>query len=91
MKALFGMVLGQTTGLVESLLRLACLHWTLHDFSTLSLRQKTPAVNIPYRGSKCPLHLQIDSAFIKLECGGEPRSPVHLWYRAGLALKGFDY
>jgi len=30
------------------------------DFSTLSRRQKTLKVNIPYRGSKGPLHLLID-------------------------------
>ena len=41
MKVLFGMALRQTTGLVESLLRLAGLDWTVPDFSTLSRRQKT--------------------------------------------------
>ena len=51
MKVLFGMALRQTTGFVESLLRLVGLDWTVPDFSTLSRRQKTLAVNIPYRGS----------------------------------------
>ncbi|SDE56647.1 Transposase DDE domain-containing protein [Salipiger thiooxidans] len=55
MKALFSMVLRQTTGLVESLLRLVGLAWAVPDFSTLSRRQKALAVNIPYRGSKGPL------------------------------------
>ena len=59
MKVLFGMALRQTTGFVESLLLLAGLDWTVPDFSTLSRRQKTLAVNIPYRGSKGPLHLLI--------------------------------
>ena len=59
MKVLFGMALRQTTGFVESLLRLVGLNWTVPDFSTLSRRQKTLAVNIPYRGSKGPLHLLI--------------------------------
>ncbi|EPD12153.1 hypothetical protein L196_11397 [Cycloclasticus pugetii] len=59
MKVLFGMALRQTTGFVESLLRLVGLDWTVPDFSTLSRRQKTLAVNIPYRGSKGPLHLLI--------------------------------
>ena len=59
MKVLFGMALRQTTGFVESLLRLVGLAWTVPDFSTLSRRQKTLAVNIPYRGSKGPLHLLI--------------------------------
>ena len=48
MKVLFGMALRQTTGFVESLLRLVGLDWTVPDFSTLSRRQKTLAVNIPY-------------------------------------------
>ena len=41
MKVLFGMALRQTTGFVESLLRLVGPDWTLPDFSTLSRRQKT--------------------------------------------------
>ncbi|MBZ4690606.1 MAG: family transposase [Cereibacter sp.] len=65
MKVLFGMALRQTTGFVESLLRLVGLDWTAPDISTLSRRQKTLAVNIPYRGSKGPLHLLIDSTAIK--------------------------
>ncbi len=55
------MALRQTTGFVESLLRLVGLDWTVPDFSTLSRRQKTLAVHIPYRGSKGPLHLLIPS------------------------------
>lgn len=61
LKVLFGMALRQTTGFVESLLRLVGLDWAVPDFSTLSRRQKTLAVNIPYRGSKGPLHLLIDN------------------------------
>ena len=41
MKVLFGMALRQTTGFVESLLRLIGLDWAVPDFSTLSRRQKT--------------------------------------------------
>ena len=47
MKVLFGMALRQTTGFVESLLRLIGLDWAVPDFSTLSRRQKTLKVNIP--------------------------------------------
>lgn len=36
MKVLFGMALRQTTGFVESLLRLVGLDWDVPDFSTLS-------------------------------------------------------
>lgn len=61
------MALRRTTGFVESLLRLRGLDWTVPDFSMLSCRQKTPTVNIPFRGSKWPLHLLIDSTGIKVE------------------------
>ena len=77
MKVLFGMALRQTTGFVESLLRLIGLDWTVPDFSTLSRRQKTLAVNIPYRGSKGPLHLLIDSTGIKVEGEGEWHARKH--------------
>ncbi|SDE62330.1 Transposase DDE domain-containing protein [Salipiger thiooxidans] len=77
MKVLFGMALRQTTGFVESLLRLVGLDWTVPDFSTLSRRQKTLAVNIPYRGSKGPLHLLIDSTGIKAEGEGEWHARKH--------------
>ena len=46
MKVLFGMPLRQTTGFVESLLRLAGLDWKVPDFSTLCRRQKTLNVSI---------------------------------------------
>ena len=55
MKVLFGLALRQTTGFMESLLRLIGLDWEVPDFSTLSRRQKTLACNIPYRGSQGPL------------------------------------
>ncbi|AUR05778.1 transposase, IS4 family (plasmid) [Phaeobacter inhibens] len=47
------------------------------DFSTLSRRQKTLAVNIPYRGSRGPLHLLIDSTGIKVEGEGEWHARKH--------------
>lgn len=71
MKVLFGMALRQTTGFVESLLCLIGLDWDVPDFSTLSRRQKSLAVNIPHRGSQGPLHLLIDSTGIKVEGEGE--------------------
>jgi hypothetical protein len=57
----------QTTGFVESLLRLVGLDWAVPDFSTLSRRQKTLAVTIPYRGAQGPLNLPIDSTGIKAD------------------------
>ena len=52
MKVLFGMALRQTTGFVESLLRLTGLDWAVPDVSTICRRQRTLAVSIPYRGAK---------------------------------------
>ena len=77
MKVLFGMALRQTTGFVESLLRLTGLDWAVPDFSTLSRRQKTLKVNIPYRGSDGPLHLLVDSTGIKVEGEGEWNARKH--------------
>jgi hypothetical protein len=71
LKALFGLPLRQTTGLVESLLKLAGLDWSVPDFSTLSRRQKGLNVAIPYRPSTGALHLLIDSTGIKAEGEGE--------------------
>ena len=60
MKVLFGMALRQTTGFVESLLGLIDLDWAVPNFSTLSRRQKSLKVSIPFRGSQGPRHLLID-------------------------------
>jgi hypothetical protein len=77
MKVLFGMALRQTTGFVGSLLCLVGLDWEVTDFSTLSRRQKTLAVNISHRGSQGPLHLLIDSTGIKVEGEGEWNARKH--------------
>ena len=74
---LFGMPLRQTSGFVESLLHLVGLDWAVPDFSTLSRRQKTMAVDIPYRGSKGPLNLLIDTTGIKAEGEGEWNTCKH--------------
>ena len=71
MKVLFGMPLRQTTGFVESLLRLAGFDWKIPNFSTLCRRQKTLSVAIPYRGGTGPLDLLIDATGIKAEGEGE--------------------
>lgn len=54
LKVLFGIPLRLTTGFVGSLLRLARLDWAVPDYSTLSRRQKTLNVNLPYRGDTGP-------------------------------------
>ena len=77
MKVLFSMALRQTTGFVRSLLRLVGLDWTVPGFSTLSRRAEDLGVNVPYRGSKGPLHLLVDSAGIEAEGDGEWHTRKH--------------
>ena len=48
-KCLFGLVLRQSLGLVESLLRLAGLDWRVPGYSTVCRRQETLRVQLPYR------------------------------------------
>ncbi len=67
LKALFGLPLLQTTGLVASPLKLAGLDWSVRDFSTLCRRQKGLAVAIPYRDSSGTLHFLIEGSGIKTE------------------------
>lgn len=59
--------LRQTTGFVESLLRLLGPDWSIPDSSTLSRRQKSLTVDIPYRGAGGPLHLLIDCTGNKIK------------------------
>ena len=77
LKVLFGMPLRQTTGFVQSLLRLVELDWVVPDFSTLCRRQKTLNVSLPYRGGTGPLNLLIDSTGIKAEGEGEWNARKH--------------
>jgi len=71
------MPLRQTTGFVESLLSLVGMDWAVPDYSTLSRRQKTLSVNLPYRGGSGPLNLLIDSTGIKSEGEGEWNARKH--------------
>ena len=54
-KVLFKLPLRKTTGMVASLLKLADLDWAVPDYTTLCRRQKTLAVQIPYRRADGPL------------------------------------
>ena len=71
LKALFGLPLRQTVGLVESLIQMAGLDWPIPDFSTLCRRQARLVVQIPYRTSGQPLNLLIDSTNNKFRGDGE--------------------
>ncbi|MFT5933287.1 MAG: hypothetical protein ACI9M6_000328 [Hydrogenophaga sp.] len=64
-KCLFNLALRQSLGLVESVLRLAGLDWSVPDFSTVCRRQKTLRVQLPYRASTTALDLLVDSTGIK--------------------------
>ncbi len=57
-KILFKLPLRQTAGMVASLLQMAGLDWPVPDYSTLCRRQKTLAVQIPYRRADGPLRVR---------------------------------
>ncbi len=91
-KVLFKLPLRQTTGMVASLLRMANLDWPVPDYSTLCRRQKTLAVQIPYRRSDGPLNLLVDSTGIKFLGDGEWQARKHgvqgrrQWRKVHLAM-----
>ena len=70
-KVLFKLPLRQTTGMVASLLKMAGLDWAVPDYTTLCRRQRTLAVQIPYRRADGPLNLLVDSAGIMVLSDGE--------------------
>jgi hypothetical protein len=76
-KVLFKLPLRQTTGMVASLLKLADLDWAVPDYTTLCRRQKTLAVQIPYRRADGPLNLLVDSTGIKFLGDGEWQARKH--------------
>jgi hypothetical protein len=76
-KCLFSLPQRQSIGLVESLLQQAGLDWPVPDFSTLSRRQKTLKVVIPYRPNNEGLHLLVDSTGIKMLGEGEWKRKKH--------------
>jgi hypothetical protein len=91
-KVLFGLPLRQTSGLVSSLLKMAGLDWPAPDFSTLSRRQRTLNVQIPYRRVDGPLNLLVDSTGIKFLGDGEWQVRKHgtsrrrQWRKVHLAM-----
>jgi hypothetical protein len=60
------------TGMVASLLTLAALNWAVPDDTTLCRRQKTLAVQIPYRRADGPLNLLVDIAPMSATGSSEP-------------------
>jgi hypothetical protein len=53
-KVLFMLPMRQTAGMVANLLRMVGLDWPVPDFSTLCRRQKTLAVQVPFRRADGP-------------------------------------
>lgn len=91
-KVLFKLPLRQAAGMVASLIRLAGLDWPVPDFSTLCRRQKTLAVQVPYRRADGPLDLLVDSTGIKFLGDGEWQARKHgsqgrrQWRKVHLAM-----
>jgi hypothetical protein len=71
-RVLFELPLRQAAGMVAALLRLAGLDWPVPDYSTLCRRQKTLAVQIPYRRADEPLHLLVDIEPVSATGSSEP-------------------
>jgi len=76
-KVLFKLPLRQTAGMVACLLRLGGLDWPVPDYSTLCRRQKTLAVQIPYRRANGPMNLLVDSTGIQFLGEGEWKRKKH--------------
>jgi hypothetical protein len=76
-KVPFKRPLRQTAGMVASLLKLAGLDWPVPDVSTLCCRQKTLAVQVPYRRADEPRNLLVDSTGIKFRGDGAWQARKH--------------
>ena len=68
LRAVFGLALRQTEGLIGSILRLLGLDLAVPDHSTLSRRAETLEVPKPCPSSRGPIHLLVDSTGLRL-CG----------------------
>jgi len=71
LKVLYQLPLRAAQAMAGSLIRLAGLEWPVPHYSTLSRRQKSLTVTIPYRVRGGPLHLVIDSTGLKVLGEGE--------------------
>lgn len=78
--------------MVASLLEMAGLDWAVPDYTTLCRRQKTLAVQIPYRRADGPLNLLVGSTGIKFLGDGEWQARKHgvqgrrQWRKVHLAM-----
>jgi hypothetical protein len=68
LRAVFGLALRQTEGLISSILQLLGLDLAVPDHSTLSRRAETLEIPKPCPSSRGPIHLLVDSTGLRL-CG----------------------
>jgi hypothetical protein len=91
-QCLYSLPLRQSLGMVQSLLQLAGLDWPVPDSSTVSRRQSTLHVRLPYRPKKGALDLLVDSTGIKFLGEGEWKRRTHgaeyrrQWRKVHLAI-----
>lgn len=91
-QGLYRLPLRQSLGMVQSLLQLAGLDWPVPDYSTISRRQSTLQVRLPYRPKKGALDLLVDSTGIKFLGEGEWKRRTHgaeyrrQWRKVHLAI-----
>ena len=71
MRAVFGLALRQTEGLIGSVIALLGLDLTVPDHSTMSRRSKTLEMPLLRRSGTGPLHLLVNSTGLKLGGAGE--------------------
>jgi hypothetical protein len=94
MRAVFGLALRQTEGLIGSVVELLGLALAVPDHSTLSRRSKTLEVPPCLRCAAGPLHLLVDSTGLKLGGAGEWLVEKHgtsrrrSWRKLHLGLDG---
>jgi len=92
LKALFGLPLRQSMGLVQSVLKLSGLDWAVPQYSTVSRRQKQLEVKLPYRAKTTGLALLVDSTGVKFMGDGEWKRKKHgveqrrQWRKVHLAI-----
>ena len=91
-EVLFELPLRRAAGMVASLLRLAGLDWPVPDRSTLWRRQRTLAVQVPYRRADGGLRLRVGSTGIEFLGDGEWQARKHgpqrrrRWRKVHLAM-----
>jgi hypothetical protein len=91
-KVLFKLPLRQTTGMVASLLKMAGRDLEVPDYTTLCRRQKTLAVQIPYRRADEQLNSLVDRTVIKFLGNGGWQARKHSvqgrrpWRKVHLAM-----